>query len=86
MGLAWTADDAGRTALPEPDKWPVREWTAGPRHRRPTLLARSGQAVADRITALAGTDLPAAQRAAAHQAQPAHSLRRPALPERRYWA
>ena len=48
MGLAWVPDDTGRAVVPASG----REWNSGPRHRRPTLLARSGQAVACRITAL----------------------------------
>ena len=49
MGLAWVPDDTRRAVVPASG----REWNSGPRHRRPTLLARSGQAVACRITALA---------------------------------
>jgi len=56
MGLAWVSDDAGHAAPSEPGReWAGQEYAPGPRHRRPTLLARSGQAVVGRITALAGT-------------------------------
>jgi len=56
MGLAWVSDDANFDAPSEPA--PLRaapESGPGPRHRRPTLLARGGQAMVGRITALAGT-------------------------------
>jgi hypothetical protein len=92
MGLAWITDDAGRPVADEPD----RDWPAGPRHRRPTLLARSGQLVAGRLTALAGAAPdPAHHRASGsgpgpgsgggHQGGP-HPVRRASLPARRYWA
>lgn len=49
MGLAWIADDSDRAALPAAGQF----WAApGPRHRRPTLLVRGGQAVAFRISAI----------------------------------
>ena len=51
MGLAWVPDDTGG-AFGTVSR---REWTSGPRHRRPTLLARGSQAVAWRISALART-------------------------------
>jgi hypothetical protein len=81
MGVAWVADDAGRAVVPEPG------WTetlspvagSGPRHRRPTLLSRGGQAVACRITSLARTDP-----GIGHPGHP-RPQRRPALAARRYW-
>jgi hypothetical protein len=76
MGLAWVPDDSGRAVAPASR----RDWTGGPRHRRPTLLARSGQAVACRITALARTDSDAALSRSAHPQRP------PATIARRYWA
>jgi hypothetical protein len=85
MGLAWITDDAGRPVADEPD----RDWAPGPRHRRPTLLARGGQVVAGRLTALAGADTdPAHQRAAGPgRSGPGgpHPVRRASLPARRYW-
>jgi hypothetical protein len=97
MGLAWVADDAGHAFLSESGP----EWTAGPRHRRPTLLARSGQAVACRITALARPDAAAAAAGpdaghqdasrgdagdrAAGRTVGGHLVRRASLPARRYW-
>lgn len=97
MGLAWVADDAGHAFLSESGP----EWTAGPRHRRPTLLARSGQAVACRITALGRPDATAAaagpdagHREAGHREAgyryagrtvAGHLVRRTSLPARRYW-
>lgn len=57
-------------------------WTAGARHRRPTLLTRSGQAVAHRITALASTDPP---RAPHPSASLAHPPRRRTMAARKYW-
>lgn len=95
MGLAWVPDDTGRAVVPAPvstvsvstvsapavpARAPAREWTGGPRHRRPTLLARSGQAVAWRITALARTDPETAPSPSPHGTRP------PAPPVRRYWA
>jgi hypothetical protein len=79
MGLAWVPDDTGRAVVPASG----REWNSGPRHRRPTLLARSGQAVADRITALARTDSGSA--GTAPSSSP-HRSRQPAMTVRRYWA
>jgi hypothetical protein len=76
MGLAWVPDDSGRAAAPASR----RDWTGGPRHRRPTLLARSGQAVAGRLTALARTDSDAATSSSPHPSRP------PAVIARRYWA
>ncbi len=76
MGLAWVPDDTGRAVVPASG----REWNSGPRHRRPTLLARSGQAVACRITALARTDADAAPSPSSRRA------RQPAITARRYWA
>jgi hypothetical protein len=61
--------------------WMGSAWTAGPRHRRPTLLARGGQAVAGRITALAGTD-PAP---GSPEGSLAHPPRRRTLAARKYW-
>jgi hypothetical protein len=90
MGLAWVPDDTGRAVVPAsvskvsapavPARAPAREWTGGPRHRRPTLLARSGQAVACRITALARTDPETAP------SPSPHGTRQPAPAIRRYWA
>jgi hypothetical protein len=86
MGLAWKPEDAGHVVADVPD----REWAAGPRHRRPTLLARSGQVVAGRFTALAGTDPGASHHGASDpgtvQSAGLHVMRRAALPARRYWA
>jgi hypothetical protein len=76
MGLAWVPDDTGRAVAPASG----REWNSGPRHRRPTLLARSGQAVAGRITALARTDTDTAPWSSPHRS------RQPAMTARRYWA
>ena len=76
MGLAWVPDDTGRAVVPASG----REWNSGPRHRRPTLLARSGQAVACRITALARTDPDTAPSPSPQRA------RQPAMTVRRYWA
>jgi len=82
MGLAWVPDDTvravdtGRVAAPASR----RDWTSGPRHRRPTLLARSGQAVACRLTALARTDSDAAPSRSTLPSRP------PAMIARRYWA
>jgi hypothetical protein len=91
MGLAWSVDDAGRSVPGAPSQ----DWPARRRHRRPTLLARGGHAVAGRITALAGTALAGTPLAgtplagtdldASGQPPAAHLLRRPALPARRYW-
>jgi hypothetical protein len=85
MGLAWVPDDTGRAVVPASvaavsARGPAREWNGGPRHRRPTLLARSGQAVACRITALARADPDTAPSPSAHRA------RQPAPAVRRYWA
>jgi hypothetical protein len=79
MGLAWVPDDTGRAVAPASG----REWNSGPRHRRPTLLARSGQAVAGRITALARTDADSADTAPSSSP---HRSRQPAMTARRYWA
>lgn len=88
MGLAWVPDDTvravdnvravdtGRAVAPASR----RDWTSGPRHRRPTLLARSGQAVACRLTALARTDSEAAASRSTHASRPS------AMIARRYWA
>jgi hypothetical protein len=76
MGLALTIHETNGSVLDEP----AQNSTPRRRHRRPTLLARSGHAVAGRITALAGADLEGS-----HQAVGAHALRRKALPARRYW-
>jgi hypothetical protein len=76
MGLAWVPDDTGPAVVPASG----REWNSGPRHRRPTLLARSGHAVAYRITALARTDPGAAPSSSPHRS------RQPAITARRYWA
>jgi hypothetical protein len=56
MGLAWIADDSDRAVMPAAGQF----WAApGPRHRRPTLLVRGGQAVACRISAITrAPDLP----------------------------
>jgi hypothetical protein len=64
MGFAWVSDDTGPIVLPAFGL----PWHAGPRHRRPTLLARGGHAVADRITALARPDLAPNLSAANHAA------------------
>lgn len=88
MGLAWVPDDTGRAVVPASvsavsavsARASAREWTGGPRHRRPTLLARSGQAVACRITALARTDPETAPSPSPHR------TRQPAPAIRRYWA
>ena len=88
MGLAWVPDDTGRAVVPASGsavsavsaRASAREWTGGPRHRRPTLLARGGQAVACRITALARTDPGTAP------SRSAHASRLPAPAVRRYWA
>lgn len=56
-------------------------WAAGHRHRRPTLLARGGQAVAHRITRLAGAGAAAGRQ---HDAA-AHPSRRRAMAARKYW-
>jgi len=78
MGLAWVSDDAGAAAPSEPDRQWASQDVPGPRHRRPTLLARSGQAVVGRITALAGTHPAAAQLARQHAAaRPRTSRSRP---------
>jgi hypothetical protein len=90
MGLAWTADEAGHPVLPGEDgpaipgaaADPGVPWAAGHRHRRPTLLARGGQAVAHRITRLAGSDLAARQR---HEVLAAHPPRRRTMAARKYW-
>ena len=77
MGLAWVPDDTGRAVVPASG----REWNSGPRHRRPTLLARSGHAVACRITALAArTEADTAPSSSPHRS------RQPAMTVRRYWA
>ena len=76
MGLAWVPDDTGRAVVPASHSVRARRratWTGGPRHRRPTLLVRGGQAVACRITALARSDPdyhPFAVRAPAPPARP----------------
>jgi hypothetical protein len=70
MGFAWVSDDAGRAVLPARGA----QWQAGPRHRRPTLLARGGQAVADRITSLARQDLTAPRRPDTTQIGPRPTL------------
>lgn len=57
-------------------------WTAGARHRRPTLLTRGGQAMAHRITALASTG-PAPVRQS--PVSLAHPPRRRAMAARKYW-
>jgi hypothetical protein len=75
MGLAWVPDDKGHAVEPAAR----RDLSGGPRHRRPTLLARSGQAVACKITALARTDPERAP------SSPAHPARRPVMTVRRYW-
>ncbi len=85
MGLAWVPDDTGRAVAPASVStvsapMPAREWTGGPRHRRPTLLVRGGQAVACRITALARTDPDTAPSPSPHRA------REPVPAVRRYWA
>lgn len=68
MGLSWGASERFATFPAEPGQpWP----TSGPRHRRPPRLARSSQALADR--------LPGRQPFAAH---PSPAPRRPA---RIYW-
>jgi hypothetical protein len=71
MGLAWVPDDTGRAAGAEPGL----VLTGRPRHRRPTLLARSGHAVAGRLNALARTDTQ----------QDGPYSRPTALAARRYW-
>ena len=57
-------------------------WTAGARHRRPTLLTRGGQAVAHRITALASTDPGPFRPSPVSLADPP---RRRAMAARKYW-
>jgi hypothetical protein len=78
MGLAWVCDDTGEIGAVAPPE-PGGDWMTGPRHRRPTLLARGGQAVACRITALARTTPDLATPLTARL------QRRPAMPARRYW-
>jgi hypothetical protein len=75
MGLAWVPDDTGRAIRPAAR----RDLTGGPRHRRPHLLVRSGQAVAGRITALARSEPDSTP------APSAHPGRHPAMTVRRYW-
>jgi len=75
MGLAWVPDDTGRATMPVAR----RDLTGGPRHRRPPLLVRSGQAVAGRITALARTEPNPTSSPSAHLG------RYPAMAIRRYW-
>lgn len=74
MGLAWVPDDAGRAVMPA-----ARRDLTGPRHRRPPLLVRSGQAVAGRLTALARNEPDRAPSPSAHLG------RYPAMTVRRYW-
>ncbi len=70
MGLSWAAHEEITMFPAEPGQpWPVAG--PGPRHRRPTRLARGGQALADRLTGRRGP--------APH---PAQGPRRPA---RIYW-
>lgn len=84
MGLAWVSDDPGRTghnghvgyAMPP---GAGRELPGRPRHRRPTLLARSSQAVACKITGLARAEPGPGDSPAAPPA------RRSAMAARRYW-
>ncbi|HEX3490580.1 MAG TPA: hypothetical protein VHU92_14620 [Streptosporangiaceae bacterium] len=68
-------DDTGRAVMPAAR----RDLTAGPRHRRPPLLVRSGQAVAGRISALARNEPDPGP------APSAHLGRYPAMTVRRYW-
>lgn len=75
MGLAWVPDDTGRAVLPAAR----RDLTVGPRHRRPPLLVRSGQAMAGRITALARSEPGPALSPSVHLG------RYPAMTVRRYW-
>ncbi|HBW19460.1 MAG TPA: hypothetical protein DEH11_10865 [Actinobacteria bacterium] len=42
MGFTWTRDNSGNLVLLE--SWPAR--SRGPRHRRPSVLQRSGETVA----------------------------------------
>jgi hypothetical protein len=94
MGLAWIPGDVGHGGAEhggaEPGNVedsighataaePARDWGARARHRRPTLLARGSQVVADRFTALASADLGVGRSVGAHVA------RRVTLPGRRYW-
>jgi hypothetical protein len=77
MGLAWIPDDAGHAAAPERG----RDWPGRARHRRPTLLARGGQAVAGRLGALSSADPDLGIGRSAGE----HVVRRAVLPARRYW-
>ena len=71
MGIAWVSDYAGSGVPSGPGRpWASQEYLPGPRHRRPTLLARGGQAVVGRITALAGSH-PVTGHPPAHHAAPA---------------
>jgi hypothetical protein len=77
MGLAWVPDDTGPAIMPAVRRGPAL--AGGPRHRRPPLLVRSGQAVAGRITALARNDPDPSPSPSAHLG------RYPAMTVRRYW-
>jgi hypothetical protein len=76
MGLAWKIDDADGSVL----GGSAQTWTPRRRHRRPTLLARGGQAVTGRFTVFAVADP-----GAGHPSGGPRALRRAALPGRRYW-
>lgn len=84
MGLAWVSDDQGRTghyghvgyAMPP---GAGRDLPGRPRHRRPTLLVRSSQAVACKITALARTE------PGLGESRATPPPRRGAMAARRYW-
>jgi hypothetical protein len=77
MGLAWIPDGAGHAERAEPG----RDWSSRARHRRPTLLVRGGQAVAGRLSALAGPD----PDLGIGRGTGGQAARRAALPARRYW-